>query len=142
MIQDFKRQMLHIELEQYEVKMQQYEYEFEQEWTAFQLETSQTQSWYQMSEWNMFKNFINTYLYHNTNLWIRAIRYKESCVHVKLLQQYHRQRLPTQKNIDVYPQIIVDMAKISLNRIELDYLSRHGRLNVLSNHNLIHKTYY
>jgi len=132
---------VNIELEQYEVKIQQYEYEFAQEFTAFQLETTKIKSWYQMSQWNMFMHFINKYLYHNTNLWIRQIRYKESCVHVKLLRQYHHQRLSTQKNIDVYPQIIVDVVKISLNCIELDYLSRNGRLNALSNNNLINKTY-
>ena len=132
-IQDFKRQMLHIKLEQYEIKIQQYEYQFEQEFTAFELETSQTNSLFQMSQWNTLMHFIKTYLYHNTNLLIRQVRYKESCLHVKLSRQYHRQRLSAQKNIDVYPQIIVDAEKVPLNCIELDYLSRNGKFRILPN---------
>lgn len=46
-------------------------------------------------------HFIKTYLYHNTNLLIRQVRFKESCLHVKLLRKYHCQRLSTYQNIDV-----------------------------------------
>jgi len=135
-IQDFKRQMLHIKLEQYEIKIQQYEYQFEQEFAAFELETSRTNSLYQISHVNELMHYLKTYLYHNTNLLIRQVRYKESCLHVKLSRQYHRQRLSAQKNIDVYPQIIVDAEKVPLNCIELDYLSRNGKFRILPNNSL------
>jgi len=126
-IQDFKRRILNIELEKYELSIQQYEYEFEQEFTAFQSETSKTNSLCQMSQWNMFMHIIQTYLYHNTNILICQVRYKESCLHMKLLRNSRQQRLSTQKNIDVYPQIIVDIPKVSLNSMQLNYLSHTGK---------------
>jgi len=134
MIQDFKRRMLNIELEQYEVQIQQYEYQFEQEFLAFKSETSKTNSSYQLNQLNMFMHFVKTYVYHHTKLLIHQIRYKESCLHVKLLRHQNRRRLhqtvETNKMIDVYPQIIVDVPKVSLNRIQLEYLSRTGKLKI------------
>ena len=64
---------------------------------------------------------------------IRQIRYKESCLHVKLIRHHRRRRqsLATNRIIDVYPQIIVDVPKISLNRIQLEYLSHTGKFKIL-----------
>ncbi|CAF4735577.1 unnamed protein product, partial [Rotaria magnacalcarata] len=70
---------------------------------------------------------LKCYLSHYTNRLIRQIRYKEACVHVKLLRQHRRHFLSKQQIVDVYPQIIVDVPKISLNRIQLDYLSKSGK---------------
>jgi len=126
-IQDFKRRMLNIELGQSEIELQQYEHLYEQELITFQSETSKINSSYQIREFNMLMHFIKTYVYHHTNTTIREIRYKESCLHIKLFRQYHRQLLSKQKDIDVYPQVFVDMAKVSLNRTQLDYLSRNGK---------------
>jgi hypothetical protein len=53
--------------------------------------------------------------------------------HIKLIRHYHRQLLSTAKtSTDVYPQIIVDIPKVSLNRIQLDYLSRNGKYGKFS----------
>jgi hypothetical protein len=111
-IQDFKRRMLNIELGQYEIGIQQYEYLYEQELTAFESETCKINSPYQMCRLNMLMYFVETFLYHYTKRLIRRIRYKESCLHVKLVRHHHRhQKLATSKIIDVYPQIIVDVFK-------------------------------
>jgi len=77
-------------------------------------------------------HFVKIYVYHHTKLLLRQIRYKESCFRVKLLR-YHRRRrsLVSRKTIDVYPQIIVDVPKVSLNHNQLDYLSRTGQLHIL-----------
>ena len=90
----------------------------------------------------MLMHFIKTYVYHHTNILIRHIRYKESCVHVKLSRQYYRQRLSTQKSLDVYPQIIVDAAKVPLNRIELDYLLCDSKFISLFNTSLDRQILY
>ncbi|CAF3280149.1 unnamed protein product [Rotaria socialis] len=67
---------------------------------------------------------LKCYLSHFANRLIRQIRYNEACVHVKLVRQHRRHLLSKQQIVDVYPQIIVDVPKISLNRIQLDYLSK------------------
>ncbi len=41
--------------------------------------------------------------------------------------------LLNQTKLNVYPQIIVDVPKVSLNQSELDYLSRTGQLRFLRN---------
>ncbi|CAF1462144.1 unnamed protein product [Didymodactylos carnosus] len=46
---------------------------------------------------------------------------------------YHYHSLSKKKIIDVYPQIIVDVPKISLNRILLDYRSLNDKLKILFN---------
>jgi hypothetical protein len=124
--------MLNIELGQYEIEIQQYEYLYEQELTAFESETCKINSHYQMCRLNMFMYFVKTFVYHYTNRSIHQIRYKGSCLHVKLVrhQRHRRQPLATSKIIDVYPQIIVDVPKVSLNRIQLEYLSHTGNLKL------------
>jgi hypothetical protein len=132
-IQDLKRRILNAKLEEYEIKIQNYEHRFEQQLRAFESETSNTNSSFQMPRLDTLMYLIKTYVYHHANILIRQIRYKESCLHVKLLRQYHRRLLSTQKNISVYPQIIVDVPKVPLNRIQLDYLSCNGKSKLLFN---------
>jgi hypothetical protein len=104
-IQDFKRRMRNIELGQYEVDTQQYAYLYKQELTKFESEAFKTNSSYQMSRLNMLIHFVKTYVYHHTNIALRRIHYKESCLHVKLIRHDDRrhQSSPTKKIIDVYP---------------------------------------
>jgi phage antirepressor YoqD-like protein len=124
MVQDLKRQMLNIELEQYESKIQHYEQLYEQELSIFQSEICKAESSYQIYHLNELMYLVKIYVYHHTELLLRQIRYKESCFRFKLLR--HRPRLAN-NTIDVYPQIIIDVPKVSLNQSELDYLSRTGR---------------
>ncbi|CAM2725150.1 unnamed protein product [Rotaria socialis] len=74
---------------------------------------------------------LKCYLSHYTNRLIRKIRYKEAWVHVTLARQHRRHLLSKQQIVDVYPQIIVDVPKISLNRIQLDYLSKSDLYTML-----------
>jgi hypothetical protein len=69
---------------------------------------------------------VKIYVHQNTKLFLRQIRYKESCFHAKLLPQ-HPQSSRVNKAVDVYPQIIVDVPHVSLNSHQLDYLSRAGQ---------------
>ena len=125
-IQNLKRRMLHVELEEYEMKIQHFEYLYDQELTAFKSETYKTNSSYQLCHFNMLIHFVKTYIYHYTKKWIHQIRYKESCLHRKLLRHSHGQLSATRELINVYPQIIIDVPKVSLNSNQLDYLSRTG----------------
>ena len=142
-IQDLKRQILNIELEEYEMRIQHYDYLYEQELTALESKTSKINLPYQMCHFDMLMYLVKTYVYHHTNLMIRQIRYKESYCHIKLLRHYYRRRrhlLTTKKTIDVYPQIIIDIPKVSLSPMQLDYLSRNGKLRmILFNSSLKHE---
>jgi hypothetical protein len=140
-IQDAKRRMFNVELEQYEINIQHYECLYEQELTTFESETFKTNS-YQMSRLDMLMYFVKIYVYHHTNILMRQIRFKKSCLHVRLSRRHHRQLLSTQKNIDVYPQIIVDVAKISLNRSQLDYLSHNDKLRITFSSSFNHEIHY
>ncbi len=132
MVQDLKRQMLNMELEQYELKIQHYEHLYEQELATFQSEIYKTESLYQICHSNELMYFVKIYLYHHTQLLLRQIRYKESRFRFKLLRHHRRhQSRSASKTIDVYPQIIVDVPKVSLNQNQLDYLSRTGKLEIL-----------
>jgi hypothetical protein len=132
MVQELKRQMLNAELEQYELKIQHYEHLYEQELATFQSEIYKTESSYQICHLNELMYYVKIYLYHHTKLLLRQIRYKESCFHVKLIRHHCRRHhsFTSTNTIDVHPQIIVDVPKVSLNRNELDYLSRTGKLAI------------
>jgi hypothetical protein len=75
--------------------------------------------------------FVKIYVYHHTKLLLLRIRYKESCFHAKLLHQHRRHKSRSaSKTTGVYPQIIVDVTKVTLNQSQLDYLSRTGKLEI------------
>jgi len=88
----------------------------------------------------MLMTLLKAYLNHYKNKWIDKLRYKESRFHVKLTRQHRRHSLSTKKIIDVYPQIIVGVPKVSLNRIQLDYLSGNGKLKIFFNSYRSHPT--
>ena len=62
-IQDLKRQILNIELEEYEMTIQHYDYLYEQELTAFELETSKINLPYQWCHFDMLIYLVKTYIY-------------------------------------------------------------------------------
>ncbi len=133
MVQDLKRQMLNLELEQYELQIQHYEHLYEQELVTFQSAIYKTESSYQICHLNELMHFIKIYLYHHTKLLLCQIRYKESCFHVKLLRHHRRrhQFFASSNTVDVYPRIIIDVPKVTLNQSQLDYLSRTGKSYLL-----------
>ena len=132
-VQEFKCRMLNSELEQFEIKIQQYEDLYQEQLNAFQLEMVHNTNSHQLCQVEMLQRLLQTYLYYHTSKFLRHIRWKESNYHVKLVQCYYRQLSSTRKTntIDVYPQFIVDVEKISLNRIQLDYLPHNGKLKNL-----------
>jgi hypothetical protein len=120
--------MLNTELEQYELEIQNYEHLYEQQLATFRSEIYKSQSLDQINQINESMHSIETYLYHHIQLLLHQIRYKESCFHAKLLRSNPRYQIRKQrKTIDVYPQIIVDVSKVKLNRNQLVYLSHTGQ---------------
>ncbi|CAF1527937.1 unnamed protein product, partial [Didymodactylos carnosus] len=61
---------------------------------------------------------------------MHKIRYKESYLHTKLMRQHRRDVLSKKKTINIYPQIIAHVSKVSLNRIQLDSLSRNYKSGI------------
>jgi hypothetical protein len=119
MFEDLKCLILNAELEHYELKIQHYEHLYEQELAIFQSEIYKRKSLYQICHFNKLMYFVKIYVYHHTELLLRQIRYKESCFHVKLIRH---PSFTLTNTIDVYPRIIVDVSKASLNQDQLDYL--------------------
>jgi hypothetical protein len=137
-IQESKRRMLNLKLEEYENKIQYYEQLYRQDLATLELQISNPTSSDQKCQVQILVHFLKQYLNHHTDRFLRQIRYEESCLHAKLVRHYRRQSSSsstTKKTIDVYPQIIVDVPKVALNRIQLDYLSRNGEFKIfLHNH--------
>jgi len=134
-IQDIKRRQLHHDLERYETTIQHYEHLYEQEFNVFKTELDKSKCPYQMFRIDMIIHTVISYIYQHTKQIIRYIRYKESCRRVTLARQqrhrYSRSQISTSDNtLDVYPQIILDVSKVPLNRLQLDYLSHTGNLLV------------
>ncbi|CAF4187775.1 unnamed protein product, partial [Rotaria magnacalcarata] len=123
-MQELKRRKLNDQLKNYELKLQHYEDLYQTEINIFESKLIQTSLNHQHILADIFMTLLICYLSHYTNRLIRQIRYKEACVHVKLVRQHRRHLLSKQQIVDVYPQIIGDVSKISLNRIQLDYLSK------------------
>ncbi|CAM4796041.1 unnamed protein product [Rotaria magnacalcarata] len=126
-MQELKRRKLNDQLKNYELKLQDYEDLYQTEINIFESKLIQTSLNHQHIQADIFMTLLKCYLSHYTNRLIRQIRYKEACVHVKLVRRHHRHLLSKQQIVDVYPQIIADVPKISLNRIQLDYLSKSGK---------------
>ncbi len=61
-IQDLKRQMLHIELQKYEMKIQEYQHMYQQEFTIFELEHLNRTSYLNKKMGGMSINLLKTYL--------------------------------------------------------------------------------
>ena len=130
-IQELKRRMLNVDLEQYEIKIQSYEHLFQENLTTLQLQILNPTSDSHKCQVDIVMHFVKQYFTHHTNTCIHQIRYQESCLHAKFLRHYRRHSSATNKTIDVYPQIIVDVSKVSLNHKQLEYLSRCGKLEIL-----------
>lgn len=126
-IQELKRRRLIDELQYYETAIQNYEGLYQQEITMLK---SQIQSTNWTLKNDFFDNLISSlksYFDYHTNSLMRTIRYREACLHRKLLRRCYRFSYARNNIINVYPQIIVDAPKISLSHSQLDYLSRTGK---------------
>jgi hypothetical protein len=127
--------MLNEELEKYENKIQYYEHLYQQELAVLEIQISNPTSSDHKRQVTILTHFIKQYFSHYTDRFLRQIRYQESWLHAKILRHYRRHSLSSSKKnaTDVYPQIIIDVPKVSLNHSQLEYLSRNGRFDFLLN---------
>jgi hypothetical protein len=132
-IQVLKRRMLNVELEKYENKIEHYEHLYQQDLSALESQISNPTSSDQKCQTDILMHFVKLYFNHHTNRLISQIRFKESRLHVKLTRHRCDRASSKKKVTDVYPQTIVDVPKVSLNRSQLDYLSRNGKSELTSN---------
>jgi len=137
LIQESKRQMLHAQMENYENRIQYYEDLYQQDLNKLQLQILNPNPVVDRCQIDILMYCVQLYFNHYTNRLIRQIRYKESCLHAKLLRHSRRHLLTSKAKDYVYPQILVDVPKPSLNQIQLDYLSRNGKLKYLLDTNNI-----
>ena len=141
-IQESKRRMLNVKLQQYEMKTQHYEHLYQQQFNTLQSQLLYPTSSDHQCQVDIVMYFVKSYFDHHTKRLIRQIRYRQSCLHVKLIRQHRHRSLSQKKIIDVYPQVIVDIPKVSLSRIQLDYLSRTGKFTIFLGENLTHTVLY
>jgi hypothetical protein len=132
-IQELKRRMLNVELEQYENKIEHYEHLYQQDLNALKLQILNPTSSDQKRKADILMDLVISYLHHHTNSLIRHIRFQESRLHDKLIRQRRRHLLTKKKIIDVYPQTIVDVPRVSMSLMQLNYLSCNGKLKLLLN---------
>jgi len=125
--------MLNEQLEKYENKIQYYENLYQLDLAALQIQISNPTSTHHQRQVATVTHFIKQYFNHHTDRFLRQIRYRESCRHARLLRHYRRHVSSSNKTIDVYPQIIIDVPKVSLNRTQLDYLSQNGKFKLFFN---------
>ncbi|CAF4552513.1 unnamed protein product [Rotaria socialis] len=123
-IQELQPRKLNDQLKKYELKLKHYEDLYQNEINMFESKLIQTSLNHQHTQVGISMTLLKYYLSHHTNQLIRQIRYREACVHVKLVRQHHRHLLSKQQIVDVYPHIIADVPTIALNRLQLDYLSK------------------
>ena len=140
MLQELKRAKLDIELKEYEEKIHHYKQQYDEEFNILQQQIQNPTDSQQKDTIDAVLYLVQSYFNHYTNKRLRQIRYKETCFHVTLTRhsrRHHRHRqhrsLSEENMINVYPRVIVDVPKISLNRAQLDYLSHKGRSAIVFN---------
>ena len=130
--------MLNVKLQQYQMRIQHYEHLYQQEFNTLQSQLLYPTSSHHQCQVDIVMYFVKSHFDHHTKRLIRQIRYRESCLHVKLIRQHRHRSLSQKKIIDVYPQVIIDVQKVSLNHNQLDYLSRNGKFKIFLHRNLNH----
>ena len=126
---DYKCRVLCQKLEQYEMNIHQCERLYERQLTRFEFETVNITSLHQIGHLDQLIYYVKIYVHQHIKLFLRQVRYKESCCHMKLVRQHRRcHRQPRRFNsiLDAYPQITINVPNVSLNPQQLDYLSRTG----------------
>ena len=128
MVQELKRLILNVELEDYETAIQQYECSYQQELATLEQQIRNPTSDEHRCQTDTLMYFLHSYLKHLTDRLLRRVRFKESCLRANLRRHQRRRQQSSshEGKIDVYPQIIVDVSEVSLNQTQLDYLSHNG----------------
>lgn len=129
-IQEAKRRKLDRTLQDYETKLLDYEHRYQDEFSKLEMQLWKQHYSGARDHYDRMMQCLQDYLNHRSNRTIRTIRYREACVRTALQKLQRRQMSQKSKKkankVDVYPQVIVDTKKLSLNQRQLDYLSQRG----------------
>lgn len=129
MVQELKRVMLNVELEDYEIAIQDYERSYQEQLLELEQQIRNPSADEHKRQIDTLLYVLHSYLQQLTDRLLRRVRFKESCLRVSLRRQQRRQQQSpsNERRIDVYPQTIVDVSKVALNQMQLDYLSQNGK---------------
>lgn len=131
-VQETKRQQLDRCLEKYETSLLDNEDHYQNELCHFERQLWRHHYSENRAHCDLIVQCVQNYLNHRQYRTIRTIRYEEVCVRTALRKLHRRQTSGKnhEKNksiVDVYPQVILDVTKTSLNQRQLNYLSHRGK---------------
>lgn len=131
-IQELKRRQVDRALEQYETNLLENENQYQNELCNFERQLWRSHYSENKAHCDRMVQNVQDYLNRRQNRMMRTIRHGEACVRTALrkLQRNQISRKNKSKNkriVDVYPQVILDVSKTSLNQCQLDYLSQRGK---------------
>ena len=131
-IQELKRRQLDRALEQYEANLLENENQYQNDLSNFERQLWRYHYSENKAHCDRMVQSVQDYLNRRQHRMMRTIRYGEACVRTALrkLQRNQTSRKNNSKNkriVDVYPQVILDVSKTSLNQRQLDYLSHRGK---------------
>ena len=127
MVKELKRFTLNLELQRYEEDIHRYEQLYQDEFNQLQQQIQNPTSSDYTHQINILMYSVESYLNNYKHRLLRQIRHREACFHANLIRQRRRrQSLMTENNIQVHPQIIVDVPKVALNDAQLQFLSQNG----------------
>ncbi|CAF1679194.1 unnamed protein product, partial [Adineta ricciae] len=129
MVQELKRLTLNLELQRYEEDIHRYEQLYQEEFNKLRQQILNPTSSDYKHQIDILMYSVESYLNNYKHRLLRQIRHREACFHTNLIRQRRRrQSLMTENNIQVHPQIIVDVQKVALNDAQLQFLSQnvHG----------------
>lgn len=141
MVQELKRVMLNVELEDYEIAIQDYEQSYQDELLKLEQQIRNPSTDEHKRHTDILLYFLHSYLQQLTDRLLRRVRFKESCLRVSLRRHHRRQQQSSsgEQRIDVYPQTIVDVSKVALNQVQFDYLSQNGKQAFLQSIVFLHR---
>ena len=122
-----KRQVLLTQLETFESIIEEMEYVYQETLLTLKLGLSS-----QTDRVEACMQCINSYLNHRTERIMRAIRYKETVLRMKLKHPRHRSSTSSMNTaMSVYPEAIVETSSSVFSNQELDFLSSTGHVQSL-----------
>ncbi|CAF1449633.1 unnamed protein product [Adineta ricciae] len=120
MVQELKRLTLNLELQRFEEDIHRYEQLYQEEFNKFQQQILNPTSSDYKHQIDILMYSVESYLNNYKGRLLRQIRHREACFHTNLIRQRRRrQSLMTDNNIQVHPQITVDVPKFIVGPVFL-----------------------
>ncbi|CAF1449613.1 unnamed protein product [Adineta ricciae] len=126
MVQKLKRLTLNLELQRYEEDIHRYEQLYQEEFNKLQQQILNPTSSDYKHQIDILMYSVESYLNNYKHRLLRQIRHREAYFHTNLIRQRRRrQSFMRENNIQVHPQIIVDVPKFVI----LSSMTDHSDVN-------------